>query len=296
MMTSQQLKTWLRKHPALFYLAGIVLLKRHVIQMAWLRLSVAASTFGFCLSKSIHGRKCTVVLKTLNGVDIAYDRTRPDGGIHPKFVYETVYEGEVLDEIRKRFRADSLFIDVGANLGLHSIAAIQDSETGRVLAVEADKATFTQLERNLLINECSDRVMPVHAALWSEQATLIWENEHSEHGHNYATKALGQHPSNCTTQGMTLDFLTAQYGRQLSISLIKVDVEGAELEVLRGGVKTLMTHRPALIIEIEDEYLKRNGGSGAAIEKFLASLGYRSGIAIHNEAFGSANNFIFEHG
>ena len=57
------------------------------------------------------------------------------------------------------------------------------------------------------------------------------------------------------------------------ISMIKIDVEGAELNVLRGAAQTLRTHKPVIICEIDGRE-HRFGGSSEALVSFLAELGY----------------------
>src|SRR5207244_2913504 len=58
------------------------------------------------------------------------------------------------------------------------------------------------------------------------------------------------------------------------VDLIKIDVEGAEMMVLRGAKQTLQRHRPAIIIELIEELLESMGTSSDEVSRFLAELGY----------------------
>jgi FkbM family methyltransferase len=59
------------------------------------------------------------------------------------------------------------------------------------------------------------------------------------------------------------------------VSLIKIDVQGAELRVLQGARWTLATWHPALLVELDEHALRSQGASIEAVVEFLASFGYR---------------------
>jgi hypothetical protein len=58
------------------------------------------------------------------------------------------------------------------------------------------------------------------------------------------------------------------------ISLVKIDVEGAELQVLRGMEKMLRQSRPNCLVEVTDSFLREMGDSSDALLAFLEQLGY----------------------
>jgi hypothetical protein len=58
------------------------------------------------------------------------------------------------------------------------------------------------------------------------------------------------------------------------VRLVKVDVEGAELQVLRGMAGLLRLQHPDLLVEVTDRFLRQLGDSAAALLEFLAQLGY----------------------
>lgn len=77
--------------------------------------------------------------------------------------------------------------------------------------------------------------------------------------------------------GDTLD----GFGERLGLArldFVKIDVEGAELHVLRGGDTTITTHRPTVMVEIEDRHLERFGVTPAQIVEWFRSHGYRMSV------------------
>lgn len=76
----------------------------------------------------------------------------------------------------------------------------------------------------------------------------------------------------------TLDALAGRFGRP---RFIKIDVEGAEYEVLRGAEATLKKHRPIVLSELSAALLQSNGSSAAAVIEFMRRLAYRIVDPLH---------------
>jgi hypothetical protein len=69
----------------------------------------------------------------------------------------------------------------------------------------------------------------------------------------------------------SLDELAEDWGR---VSLVKIDVEGAELQVLRGMENLLKLHRPTLLVEITDTFLRSLGDNAEALLRYVTQHGY----------------------
>jgi hypothetical protein len=76
------------------------------------------------------------------------------------------------------------------------------------------------------------------------------------------------------------------------IDLIKIDVEGFEMKVLEGGLKTIEKLHPKLFIELRDENLKTQGSSALQLVKWLEDRGYRVTDASSQKVLTSAKNAI----
>lgn len=159
-----------------------------------------------------------------------------------------VYESEVQKALAQRLSPGDIAFDVGAHLGFFTLlmARLVGSE-GRVVSVEADPFMGRNLEANLVRND-SVNVTAVRAAA----GTVAVERRFTPGagdgiGHLADDGAIA-------VAGTTLDQLAERFGRP---RLIKVDVEGAELEVLAGGARLLSEHHPVLVIEVHDDSIRK---------------------------------------
>ena len=153
----------------------------------------------------------------------------------------------IFDVYKRHVRPGSATVDVGANVGIHSLIMANLVGTGgKVHAYEPAPSIFERLLRNIQFNQCSNINARNVAA--SNQICAIGFADVSDRAN------IGQShvdPSATTTvQSVTLD---SELMREDSISLIKVDVEGHELEVLKGAQEILSVHRPAVVLEFNGE-------------------------------------------
>lgn len=72
-----------------------------------------------------------------------------------------------------------------------------------------------------------------------------------------------------------LDDVLADLPKSPAISFIKIDIEGWELRALEGGINTLKTHRPAIMLEVNEKFLTRAGDSTEKLWRFLRDMDYQ---------------------
>ena len=86
----------------------------------------------------------------------------------------------------------------------------------------------------------------------------------------------GDQPVFATTVSLTtLDMFVAEH-RLRALDFLKADIEGWEVHMLRGGIRTLERFRPAMLLEIEDKFLARAGTAPEDAWRLLGPLGYRA--------------------
>jgi FkbM family methyltransferase len=178
-----------------------------------------------------------------------------------------------LQYVHDALRPGDVFIDGGANVGLFTaVAASRVGPTGRVIACEPVPWTAARLRRNLEVARLTSIVDVQLVALAKERGSRKMIGFEGV-GAGLSSFA----PENADTLGKelevrteTLDSLTSG----LRVALVKLDLEGAEFDALRGATSLLESKCPFLV-EIEPGHLARQGASAEAVRRIFAEAGYR---------------------
>ena len=172
-------------------------------------------------------------------------------------------------------RPGMTFIDVGANEGTFTLFASRC--VARVLAVEPSSRERRQLESNVRRNRLRNVTIVPHA-LADQPGTARLRIAGKIHGgHNTLGEFAYQDAGDAGSEEVPVDTLDALVQRLGvgRVDAIKIDVEGAELKVLKGGRHVLTTGRPILLIEANEAALLGQGASTAALLEFLRALDYQ---------------------
>jgi FkbM family methyltransferase len=169
-----------------------------------------------------------------------------------------------------------VMVDAGAHVGLHTLAAARlVGPSGRVLAFEATPSTFDLLGRGLALNELSERVTAYSIALGADVGEV---DLHLSPicGHSSIYPLPGDHPI-VRVPLQRLDDVLSVGSR---VDVVKLDVEGAELDVLRGMAR-LIDENPGLIMLVEfgPSHLQRVGVSPSDWLEAFVALGF-AGFAV----------------
>jgi FkbM family methyltransferase len=171
-----------------------------------------------------------------------------------------IYEREKQKQIARELKPRSIFYDVGANVGLYSLLAARLDPSGETYAFEPLPKNTWYLRRHLELN-CIRNVQVLEVAI-SDQVgkDLFQEAEDRSMGH------LGQN-GNLRVRTATLDSLSHQEEIPPP-DYIKMDIEGAELQALRGASDCIQRHRPVIFLATHGREVHR------ACCRLLESWGY----------------------
>ncbi|HLY58262.1 MAG TPA: FkbM family methyltransferase [Stellaceae bacterium] len=185
-------------------------------------------------------------------------------------LYKRLIEAGEIDRLAPFIPPGSLAIDVGANVGFFTTRfARWVGPQGAVIAIEPEAVNFARLRRRIDGEKLADRVECLEAAACEAEGTVLLEIN-PDHPGDHKLGASG-----VPIRAVALDDLVAARGWP-AVSLIKIDVQGAELRVLAGVHAVIERFHPAMFIEVDDGALRRLGGSAASLIETMASFGYRA--------------------
>lgn len=182
--------------------------------------------------------------------------------------YIGLYDRRELRLVRDLLRGGGDFVDVGAHVGMYTVAAaLALGEQGRVLALEPNPTALGQLEENLRLNGCTNVLAVRRAAAAAAGRALLHVPQTPDPSFSSLQAGRFAEGEPVSVETSTVDDEVEAAG--LEPVLVKIDVEGAELEVLAGMERTL-ERRPRLLIEVGPETAARAG-------RFLGERGYEPG-------------------
>jgi len=184
----------------------------------------------------------------------------------------TPYESEMLEDIRSRLKPGDWVLDIGANVGNHAIH-LAATAAARVIAFEPNLHLARAIATSAAMNALEERVFPYAIALGERRGSgRFTANIPSNLGAQSVVVGSGD------IEVVPLDALPPAG----AVRAVKIDVEGMELEVLKGGVELIRRDKPLLYLECQSEDAYRQ------IVAFLAPLGYH-----HVDVFNATPTHLF---
>ena len=211
-----------------------------------------------------------VIVPTLYGFKV---KINPDSDeiISRSIYYNGTYEAGTMYVLSKCLNKESTYLDIGSNLGLMALYASKCvGPNGKVLAFEPESKIFQTLEANIKLNQITN-IEPIPIALGSSKGTATIYNSKTNLGAAslIPSEKLTGHES--ITNIEKLDDLVREKAIQL-IRMMKIDVEGWELEVLKGS-RDVLSGVDAPILCIECSKLQpTHGGTTEDIYAFVSEI------------------------
>ena len=163
----------------------------------------------------------------------------------------TIREDDIIEHFTPK--QGDIVIDIGANIGRYTIISSKRVGTkGKVVAIEAHPGNFEILNRNIKLNQLTN-IIPLNYAAYSKETKIKLYVPDEESGYTiYHTLMERTGKKFVEVNANTLDYLLQlNQIRQEEVNWIKIDVEGAELEVLKGATNVLSKSKDiSLLIEV----------------------------------------------
>jgi FkbM family methyltransferase len=171
---------------------------------------------------------------------------------------------------RDAVRPGAIVLDVGANVGAYTLLFSQwVGRAGRVVAFEPSPSAACSLRHHLDLNE-ADNVEVIDAAVSDHEGTAALYDD------GFAGRssliAVADCQSAVTVKTTTIDGFCSQ--RSLTPDVVKIDVEGAEADVLRGARRTLASVRAAVFVEFHPSVWRLRNLDGSDLARELEAQGF----------------------
>lgn len=169
-------------------------------------------------------------------------------------------------------------LDVGANIGEFSVYAAKRCHKGQVHSFEPTQKLYNILKKNISLNHFKNAFVYKMGLGEKLQEIPIYSKQEVgidgsfNNGLNSLYRSEGMEELE-TVELVPLDYWVAE-NQIKKIDLIKIDVEGAELMVLKGGEKSIQRFKPQMILEVNDVTSRRAGYSTQELVSFVENLGY----------------------
>jgi FkbM family methyltransferase len=188
-------------------------------------------------------------------------------------IYEN-QETTLLVEILKK-SARPVMLDIGANIGLMTLNVCAQRKDVKVYAFEPGPNQFSYLEKNIEGNNLRDRVTIFNVALSSRKGTIDFHIHADRHSSGDGIVDTGRAGKSVVIQvsSLTLDEWWSDHANP-EINLIKIDTEGAELQILQKATNLLKKCRPYILIEMCDINFEKYGLTYQEHFDFFKAQGY----------------------
>ena len=219
--------------------------------------------------KYLYGK--TLEVPTQHGVKV--EITLPEDAGWEMLFYRRTFETGTTEAFTHLLRSDDVFLDIGANIGWYTLIASQLATDGEVHAFEPVPFIFDKLQRNWKLNQFKNNVHFNNFALGDKEdgKIEIYTFQGLYHGHSSLSTLDRDDYKASSVHMTTLDRYIIDNDVQ-RVDLIKMDTEGAELNVLEGAVELLKRKMPPIwVIELNTETSASFGHTPADVLDFIAT-------------------------
>lgn len=183
------------------------------------------------------------------------------------------YEKKEVITMQTFLTADSVVVDIGANIGYYSLMAAKKAPAGHIYSFEPVRNNLEKLERNISLNGVTV-IHPIKAAISNiSGSTTVYVSADDNSGMSGLRSAENFSGESEIVKCFALDDAVTEYNLP-KIDLIKIDVEGSEVNVLQGMKNTRSQQKPVLLIEVSAATLSMYNEKIETIYRILSADQY----------------------
>lgn len=245
-------------------------LKKIIPQKLWAFVRTNRAWF-FDVVTNLGASECK---RTYQGFTVYYN---PGNALIDRLRKERYFEKDLCERIISDLdnSENKVFLDIGTNIGLMTLSVLAKIPQATVYAFEPGPLQAGFFEKTIVENKLTDRITLYRKALGESvgEATFFVHDGADIAKDGFKNTGRGEGGHEIIVQVETLDNWWRTAGKPKVIA-VKIDTEGAELFVLKGGMEFLSTVKPILYLEIEPSNLVAYPYTAADIVRFLNSIGY----------------------
>lgn len=214
---------------------------------------------------------------TVNGVNVQFstEDQYSNSWFFPRYAGGRIHEKNVTEMLIEALDGAKCFVDVGTHLGWYTCLACKRMPQGIVYGFEMDDLNFALLQKNIDINNCTN-VDLHHLAVSDATGVLSYKRESNHPRPGFVLNSGDTRKKSPGLVSVNSTALDDFFESKESIpDVIKIDVEGAEMNVLRGMRRIMAQFKPTLFLEVHPYNFSNFNTSSAAILALLVENEYR---------------------
>jgi len=195
--------------------------------------------------------------------------------------YEADYEPETFEFFRTHLKAGDVVLDIGGHIGLFAVVTARlVGASGKVFSFEPTPFTRGVLQQVVDLNGCGDVVEVRSEAVSSKRGETVFYDTGDDVSNANSLVRTERSKAEIRVPTISVDEFAAERG--LTVNCIKIDVEGAELDVLIGAERTFREQRPVARLGLHPKFITQNGQSLDEIWERLAD--YKLAVIFDGES------------
>ncbi|MES2622912.1 MAG: FkbM family methyltransferase [Patescibacteria group bacterium] len=218
----------------------------------------------------VHFTKPT--LKDVTYKDISYKiMIDPENGLIDKDIYNNgIWEPEILEILKEHVQENSKCLDIGANIGQHSMCMAAIAKKGKVYSFEPLPKLVNQINQSIQANNFTNvTVCNFGLSNKNEVKEIYLDNL------NIGRTTFDKRDEATSVERAEVKVFDDFWNESDRIDFMKMDVEGYEYYALQGMKKNIATYHPKMLIEFTPLFYKKMNISSEELLTFILDLGYR---------------------